>query len=210
MFRLNYIKHREDILLICFSEQLKNIAQVGNNIWHYWISHWINISFHFNHALHKGCPSSGFFLTHFWFSPNMGKYGSEKTPHSDTFHAVTLLMNRVLPFLWGKVKVKGCLLQYWMKYLGKSKKKQGKWNRTRKLWYLLWCSFWPILWKVSFWKRNCALNYGSIFIFRLHDIPDLLRFLSRSATRGGRTTLLVSIQTHIKIFQFSKTLCTWL
>ena len=41
-----------------------------------------------------------------------------------------------------------------------------------------------------------------------HDIPDLLRFLSRSATRGGRTTLLVSIQTHIKIFQISKILCT--
>ena len=144
------------------------------------------ISFHFNHALHKGCPSSGFFLTHFWFSPNMGKYGSEKTPHSDTFHAVTLLMNRVLPFLWGKVKVKGCLLQYWMKYLGKSKKKQGKWNRTRKLWYLLWCSFWPILWKVSFWKRNCALHYGSIFIFRLSWHTWFVKILKSFSNSWGK------------------------
>ena len=84
------------------------------------------------------------------------------------------------------VKVKGCLLQCWMKYLAKSKKKQGKWNRTRKLWYLLWCSFWPLLWKVSFWKRNCALHYGSIFIFRLSWHTWFVKILKSFSNSWGK------------------------
>ena len=32
------------------------------------------------------------------FSPNTGKYGPEKTPHLDTFHAVSDIFRR----LWGK------------------------------------------------------------------------------------------------------------
>ena len=40
-------------------------------------------------ALREKCPHTKFL---FWsvFSPNMGKYGPEKTPYLDTFHAIML------------------------------------------------------------------------------------------------------------------------
>ena len=40
---------------------------------------------------YTACPSTDFFLVRIFsatFSPNMGKYGPEKTPYLDTFHAV--------------------------------------------------------------------------------------------------------------------------
>ena len=61
-------------------------------------------------ALRENCPNTGFFLVRifphldwirifkeqtFLFSPNAGKYGPEKNPYLDTFHAV-------VTFLWYK------------------------------------------------------------------------------------------------------------
>ena len=41
-------------------------------------------------TLRDKCPSTEFFFNSYFpvFSPNTGKYGLEKTPHLDTFHAV--------------------------------------------------------------------------------------------------------------------------
>ena len=40
-----------------------------------------------NDTLREKCPDTKFLSV---FSPNAGKYGPEKTPYLDTFHAVTL------------------------------------------------------------------------------------------------------------------------
>ena len=47
------------------------------------------------------CVKSVQIRSFFWsvFSPNAGKYGPEKTPYLDTFHAVMLLGPRALPRL---------------------------------------------------------------------------------------------------------------
>ena len=44
-------------------------------------------------TLREKCPNTEFFLVREYlsiFSPNAGKYGPEKTPHLDTFHAVII------------------------------------------------------------------------------------------------------------------------
>ena len=70
--------------------------------WKYWSSSFGNIVFfkisvgviYFTLPLREKCPNTEFFLVRIFphsgwiFSPNAGKYGPEKTPYLDTFHAV--------------------------------------------------------------------------------------------------------------------------
>ena len=56
-------------------------------------------------SLREKCPNTEFFLVHIFshtkylsvFSPNAGKYGPEKTPYLDTFHAV---------YVWNKKRTR--------------------------------------------------------------------------------------------------------
>ena len=54
-------------------------------------------SFDFDQLLREKCPNTEFFVVRIFphsdwiFSPNAGKYRSEKTPYLDTFHAVAAL-----------------------------------------------------------------------------------------------------------------------
>ena len=49
---------------------------------------------HKSAPLREKCPNTEFFLVCI-FSPNTGKYGPDKTPYLDTFHAVHLSHMRI-------------------------------------------------------------------------------------------------------------------
>ena len=84
-----------------------------------WIHIFYTISFFLSGTLREKCPNSEFFLVRIFpysdwirgdtkylsvFSPNAAKYGPEKTPYLDTFHAVVIIMcqeKRSKP-LWNK------------------------------------------------------------------------------------------------------------
>ena len=63
-------------------------------------------------SLREKCPNTEFFLVRILphleylsvFSPNAGKYGPEKTPYLDTFHAVFIIQLRVHIFKLDDIK----------------------------------------------------------------------------------------------------------
>ena len=44
--------------------------------------------------------------------------------------------------------------QSWTKYLAKRKKMKRNWTKTRKLWYLFMCKFWPLVPKIDFCRED--------------------------------------------------------
>ena len=62
-------------------------------------------------------------------------------------------------------------------HMQKKKKNQAKLDRTRKLWYMLLCNFWPLWSKIYFWMSDWALGFISTK-FSEYEV------LSRLATRG--------------------------
>ena len=70
-----------------------------------------------NYTLCEMCPNTGFFSGPYFpvFSPSAGKYGSEKTPYLDTFHAVivskTLNWEQILILLFDSSIVPVVLVQ---------------------------------------------------------------------------------------------------
>ena len=58
---------------------------------------------------------------------------------------------------------------FWSKF-----RNQGKRGLTKKLWYLLFCNFRPLLQKCYFWKRLWTLSYIST---KFWDFPDISVFI---------------------------------
>ena len=81
IFRKTYIRTcaYQGIRNVGFSENFANV-----------LNRWSLISSKQSHWLHLHCMKSVQIRSFFWsvFSPNVGKYGPEKTPHLDTFYAV--------------------------------------------------------------------------------------------------------------------------
>ena len=64
-------------------------------------------------SLHEKCTNTEFFSGQYFpvFSPNTGKYGPEKTPYLDTFHAVYVigLQRLIVSVAYRKRKKSPCL-----------------------------------------------------------------------------------------------------
>ena len=61
------------------------------------------------------------------------------------------------------------------KFGQKLKKKQRKFDKSRKLWYLLFRSFWLALPKINFWKKDRGL---SCVLIQFWDCPNIFYFPS--------------------------------
>ena len=87
-------------------------------------------------ALREKCPNTKFFLVRIFlssdwirrftenvvFSPNAGKYGPEKTPYLDTFHAVILLSK-----VHDVIKTINCYISIVMSFHQKTRRKFCTW-----------------------------------------------------------------------------------
>ena len=70
--------------------------EILNGKLHFLCSEWCSIiDFWHGESLREKCPNTEFFLACVfphsdWIFPNAGKYGPEKTPYLDNFHAVNM------------------------------------------------------------------------------------------------------------------------
>ena len=132
------------------------------------------------------------------------KISMGKTQQFVIFHAVTLIMNRVVLCLWGRGKVRERLLQYWIKYFVKSKKsKQNGQERKALISTLVW-----LLTITRFTFERETIHYimfQSLYTWSLYTwFIKILKLFGNSWCKNYFTC---SNQTNTKMIQSSKILC---